>query len=99
MQFSKVYAENVKLLDDILSPDKSFDLIKRRLVVGEHEATFYYIDGMVKDDTMLKLMQIFTGLKGLPTGADAAARFADKSAVTEMMYQPKPIVMKEKEEK
>ena len=47
MQFSKVYAENVKLLDDILSPDKSFDLIKRRLVVGEHEATFYYIDGMV----------------------------------------------------
>lgn len=79
MQFSKVYAENVKLLDDILSPDKSFDLIKRRLVVGEHEATFYYIDGMVKDDTMLKLMQIFTGLKGLPTGADAAARFADGS--------------------
>lgn len=79
MQFSKVYAENVKLFDDILSPDKSFDLIKRRLVVGEHEATFYYIDGMVKDDTMLKLMQIFTGLKGLPTGADAAARFADSN--------------------
>lgn len=79
MQFSKVYTENVKLLDDILSPDKSFDLIKRRLVVGEHEATFYYIDGMVKDDTMLKLMQIFTGLKGLPTGADAAARFADSN--------------------
>ena len=79
MQFSKVYAENVKLLDDILSPDKSFDLIKRHLVVGEHEATFYYIDGMVKDDTMLKLMQIFLGLKGLPTGADAAARFADES--------------------
>ena len=22
-----------------------------------HEATFYYIDGLVKDDTMLKLMQ------------------------------------------
>lgn len=77
MQFSKEYSENVKLLDGILAPDKSFDLIKRRLVVGEHEATFYYIDGMVKDDTMLKLMQIFVGLKGLPTGADAAARFAD----------------------
>ena len=28
---------------------------------------------------MLKLMQIFTGLKGLPTGADAAARFADSN--------------------
>ena len=77
MQFSKEYSENVRLLDGILSPDKSFDLIKRRLTVGEHKATFYYIDGMVKDDTMLKLMQIFVGLKGLPTGADAAARFAD----------------------
>ncbi len=79
MRFSKEYAENVRLLDEILSPDKSFDLIKRRLVVGEHEATFYYIDGFVKDDTMLKLMQIFLGLKGLPTGSDAAARFADEN--------------------
>lgn len=79
MRFFKEYAENVRLLDEILSPEKSFDLIKRRLVVGAHEATFYYIDGFVKDDTMLKLMQIFLGLKGLPTGSDAAARFADEN--------------------
>ena len=77
MQFSKVYTENVAALDSILRPDGSFDLIKRRLVIGQHEATFYYIDGFVKDDTMLRIMQIFIGLKGLPTGTDAAARFAD----------------------
>lgn len=69
MIFGKNYEENVRLLDGILSPDKSFDLIKRRLKVGKNEATFYYIDGFVKDDTMLKLMQIFTGLKQLPSAS------------------------------
>lgn len=71
MKFTKSYAENIRLLDRILSPDKSFDLIKRKLTVGKNEATFYYIDGFVKDDTMLKLMQIFTGLKQLPPSAAA----------------------------
>nr|MBQ5811904.1 spore germination protein [Clostridia bacterium] len=47
-----------------------FDMIKRRLKIGKSEATFYYIDGLVKDETMLKLMQIFTGMKQLP--ADVA---------------------------
>ena len=71
MKFTKDYAENIRLLDGILSPDKSFDLIKRKLAVGKNEATFYYIDGFVKDDTMLRLMQIFTGLKQLPPSAAA----------------------------
>ena len=57
------------MLDGILSPTKSFDMIKRRLKIGKSEATFYYIDGLVKDETMLKLMQIFTGMKQLPTKA------------------------------
>lgn len=78
MQFSKDYRENIQTIDALLHPDASFDLIKRELTVGENEATFYYIDGMVKDDTMLKLMQIFIGMKGLPTGADAADVFAKR---------------------
>ena len=57
------------MLDGILAPKKSFDMIKRRLKIGKSEATFYYIDGLVKDETMLKLMQIFTGMKQLPTKA------------------------------
>ena len=67
--FTKSYAENVALLDGALEPEKSFDLIKRRLTVGTDELTLYYIDGFVKDDTMLKLMQGFTTLKSLPASA------------------------------
>lgn len=79
MKFTKNYADNIRLLDGILSPDKSFDLIKRRLYVGKNEATLYYIDGFVKDDTMLKLMQIFTGLKQLPQGREAAEEFISRN--------------------
>ncbi|MBQ6614356.1 MAG: spore germination protein, partial [Clostridia bacterium] len=69
MRFTKNYSDNIKMLDGILAPKKSFDMIKRRLKIGKSEATFYYIDGLVKDETMLKLMQIFTGMKQLPTKA------------------------------
>lgn len=72
--FTKSYAENVALLDRLLAPNESFDLIKRRLIVGKNELTLYYIDGFVKDETMQKLMQGFTALKELPP---SALEFAD----------------------
>lgn len=64
-------------MDAYLAPDKSFDLIKRRLLVGGDTLVFYYIDGFVKDAIMQRLMQYFLGLDGLPRGADAAMQFAD----------------------
>ncbi len=77
MNFSEEYAQNIKRMDETLCPEKSFDVIKRRLLIGKDEATFYYIDGFVKDEIMQKLMQYFISLKSLPTGADAATVFAD----------------------
>ncbi len=61
------------MFDAILAPDKSFDLIRRRMPFGGKEATFYYIDGLVKDETMLRLMQHFLTLKSLPATAIAFA--------------------------
>ncbi|MBQ8836256.1 MAG: spore germination protein [Clostridia bacterium] len=72
--FTEVYKQNIGLIDGLLAPDKSFDLIKRRLIAGKNELTLYYVDGLVKDETMLKLMQVFTSLKALP---DSATEFAD----------------------
>lgn len=79
LQLCNSYADNVRAFDELLRPDESFDLIKRRLFIGNDEATFYYIDGFVKDEIMQKLMQYFLGLKGLPRGKDAAKQFADRS--------------------
>lgn len=63
-------------MDERLAPEKSFDLISRRMPFAGHEATFYYIDGLVKDETMLKLMQAFLQMKSLPATAVA---FAEES--------------------
>ncbi len=70
------YAENVKAFDTLLRVDESFDLIKKRLVIGDGEATFYYIDGFIKDTVMQKLMMHFLSLKKLPR---SAREFIDNS--------------------
>ena len=77
MKFTADYRENLRLLDGILQPEKSFDMIKRRLVIGKNELSLYYLDGFVKDGNMQKLMQHFISLDGLPCGENAAEEFID----------------------
>lgn len=77
MQFSASFSDNIAAMDAYLQPEKSFDLIKRRLRVGQDSLLFYYIDGFVKDAILQRLMQYFLGLDGLPRGADAAKQFAE----------------------
>ncbi len=71
------YRDNIAYFDSVFKPEKNFDVIKRRLVVGQDEMTLYYIDGFIKDEIMQKLMQYFISLKGMGKGEDAARAFAD----------------------
>ncbi len=71
------YRQNVETMQSILGIDKSFDLIMRRLPIGEDELTLFYIDGFVKDGITLRLMQFYLNQKSLGKGEDAAARFLD----------------------
>ena len=48
-------------MDRTLPVGKSFDLIKRTIEIGERKAVLYFIDGFVKDEAMLKLMDSFMG--------------------------------------
>lgn len=72
------YRENVRLVDGILCPDESFDIIKKVLSVGEDELTAYYVDGFVKDAVMSKLMIYLLSLKGLGGATDGTERTKDK---------------------
>ena len=57
---TELYQATVKRLDDILRPDDSFDLIRRKMMVAQkYEATLYYIDGFVKDEVTEKLMEYY----------------------------------------
>ena len=70
------YHENVKTFDRFLRVNESFDIIKKRLVFGNGEVTFYYIDGFIKDIVIQELMIYFTSLKKLP---GSASEFMDNA--------------------
>ena len=78
-KIQKGYPEAVTAIRERLRVSKSFDLIERRLLVGDGELTFFYIDGFVKDTVMQKLMTHFLGLTELPKDKNAAKTFADGS--------------------
>ncbi len=75
------YSENINILDSLLRVEENFDVIKKKLVVGNDELTFYYVDGFVKDAVMSKLMLSFVSLNGIgEKSADAAKSFLEKYA-------------------
>ncbi len=46
-------------MDQTLPVEKSFDIIRREMEIGGKESVFYYIDGFIKDEAMLKIMDSF----------------------------------------
>ena len=64
------YTENVAFIDSKLRVGKSFDILKKTLVLSDGELTFYFIDGFAKDTNLQKLMMHFLSLKKLPRSAE-----------------------------
>ncbi|WP_461811841.1 spore germination protein [Faecalimonas sp.] len=63
--------ENIDYMNTVLPVNESFDLIRRDIVIGEKESSFYFIDGFTKDDTMQKLMTSFLGVNKYDMPEDA----------------------------
>ena len=57
------FDENLKLFQDILRVDESFDMIYRTITIGGRKAAIFFIDGFVKDEVLQKLMQYFQDKK------------------------------------
>ncbi|HIR75494.1 MAG TPA: spore germination protein [Candidatus Choladousia intestinipullorum] len=53
---SKSIAVTRQTMQGLLPIQDSFDLIQRDIRVGGRDSSFYFIDGMIKDEVMLKLM-------------------------------------------
>ena len=72
-KLSDIYEENVLQLDTLLAVNENFDILKKVLKIGKDELTFYFVDGLVKDGVMQKLMSGFATKKGLSDGCDGSA--------------------------
>lgn len=54
--------ENVAYMNQVLPVEESFDIVQREMTVGGREASFYFINGFVNDESMLKIMDsLFVG--------------------------------------
>lgn len=55
--FSKDFHENVRLYNEALRVNESFDLVTRSFKVGHKDAQLYFIDGFIKDEMFEKMLE------------------------------------------
>lgn len=73
---TKVFSKrdkNVDYMNQMLPVKDSFDIVQRDIQIGGKDATFYFIDGFTKDESMLKIMDSFFNIKEGDMPKDAAA--------------------------
>lgn len=68
--------ENVRYLSGVLPVKESFDVIQRDIQIGEKRGTFYFIDGFMKDEAMVKIMTSLFAVtkKTMPNSATEFSR-------------------------
>lgn len=68
--------KDVEYLNLYLKVNQNFDLICRRITIGNREACMYLVDGFCKDDLMQKLLQYLMDIKkeDMPQNMDEISR-------------------------
>lgn len=70
-RLSASFEENIRYMNEVLPVKKSFDIIRRDMKIGGKASVFYYIDGFVKDEAMLKIMDSFLSVTEQDMSEDA----------------------------
>ena len=70
------FEENIRYMNEILPVKESFDIIRREIIIGGKASVFYYIDGFIKDEAMLKIMDSFLSItaEDLPQDAETFSK-------------------------
>lgn len=73
---SKLIEENRRYLSATLPIEESFDVLQRDIIIGGRESSFYFIDGFMKDESMVKIMASFFAVteKNMPEDAKAFSK-------------------------
>ena len=75
-KISASFEENIAYMNEVLPVKESFDVIRREIIIGGKEAVFFFIDGFMKDEAMLKIMDSFFSVseQDMPDDADEFAQ-------------------------
>ena len=60
---SRDFDSNIAMVDEILRPQASFDMIKKEMKIADAKIVMYYIDGFVKGETQQKLLTYMVSVK------------------------------------
>ncbi len=60
---SNDYTETISELRNILNSSRNFDILEKHLLIAEHAASLFFIDGLVKDEILEKILEYFYSLK------------------------------------
>lgn len=88
MDFSFDFDENVRLIDEKLRVDESFDIIKREMEISSKRVVMYYIDGFVTAAIMQKLMMHLTSVKDFGDNTEGSAIKFAKTSVPSVEVDP-----------
>ena len=70
-KLSASFEDNIRYMNEILPVAESFDIIRRDIIIGGKASVFYYIDGFIKDEVMLKIMDSFLSVTAEDMPEDA----------------------------
>ena len=70
-KLSVSFEDNIRYMNEILPVAESFDIIRRDIIIGGRASVFYYIDGFIKDEVMLKIMDSFLSVTAEEMPEDA----------------------------
>ncbi len=62
-KLSNDYTETISKLRSILDTSRNFDILEKHLLIAEHAASLFFIDGLVKDEILEKILEYFYSLK------------------------------------
>lgn len=57
------FEDNISGLRRILDTDRNFDILEKNLLIAGHAASLFFIDGLVKDDILEKILEYFYSMK------------------------------------
>ncbi len=72
------FDSDIAMVDEVLRPDDSFDIIKKEMKIGDAQIVMYYIDGFVKGESLQKLLTYMVSVKEFGQNRPGDAKnFAD----------------------
>lgn len=83
-KLSVSFEDNIRYMNEILPVTDSFDIIRRDIIIGERASVFYYIDGFIKDEVMLKIMDSFLSVTAEDMPEDAESFIQEKVPYVEV---------------